>query len=135
MRIILHDTYRQNTYISHAIIFIMNYLYYNDTKSFLEDYENLDFSELLSRNYRELYRSEPGLFIRNSWTGSIGYLYKIINELCVVIIKIIHYKDNCMAYICVLSIYIMQNNSHASCIKIYLKLYYRNCARHLEFPL
>ena len=59
----------------------MNYLYYNDTRSFIEDYENLDFSELLSRNYRELYRSEPGLFIRNSWTGSIGYLYKIINEL------------------------------------------------------
>ncbi len=59
----------------------MNYLYYNNTKSFLDDYENFDFSEMLSKNYRELYGVEPGIFIRNSWKGSIDYLHKIINQL------------------------------------------------------
>ena len=59
----------------------MNYLYYNDTKSFLDDYENLDFQELLSKNYHELYGVEPGFFIRNSWSGSVDYLHRIINEL------------------------------------------------------
>ena len=59
----------------------MNYLYYNDTQSFLNDYENIDFAGLLSRNYRELYSSDPGVFLYNSWKGSIGYLHKIINDL------------------------------------------------------
>ena len=59
----------------------MNYLYYNDTQSFLSDYEHMDFADLLSRNYRELYSSDPGLLLYNSWSGSIDYLHKIINEL------------------------------------------------------
>ena len=59
----------------------MNYLYYNDTESFLNDYDRMDFADLLSRKYLELYRSEPGHFIYNSWTGSIDYLHRIINDL------------------------------------------------------
>ena len=59
----------------------MNYLYYNDTQSFLNDYDHIDFADLLSRHYRELYSSDPGLLLYNSWSGSIDYLHKIINEL------------------------------------------------------
>jgi hypothetical protein len=59
----------------------MNYLYYNDTQSFLNDYESTDFAGLLSRNYRELYSSDPGVFLYNSWRGSINYLHKIVNDL------------------------------------------------------
>ena len=59
----------------------MNYLYYNDTQSFLNDYDHMDFAELLSIRYSELYSTGPGPCLYNSWRGSINYLHKIINNL------------------------------------------------------
>jgi len=58
----------------------MNYLYYNDTKSFLNEY-NQDFPDKLAKVYRDLYRTDPGKYLYNSWKGSLSYLYNIIQEL------------------------------------------------------
>ena len=58
----------------------MNYLYYNNTKSFLEEY-NKDFPDALANKYRELFHASPGLYLYNSWKGSIAYLYNLIKAL------------------------------------------------------
>ncbi len=58
----------------------MNYLYYNNTKSFLEEY-NKDFPDALANKYRELFHVSPGLYLYNSWKSSIAYLYNLIKAL------------------------------------------------------
>ncbi len=60
----------------------MNCLYYNDTISFLEEYENNDnFSSILTDSYRKLYNSIPDIHLINSWKGSIEYIHGIIKDL------------------------------------------------------
>ncbi|AAT42617.1 hypothetical protein [Picrophilus oshimae] len=60
----------------------MNCLYYNDTLSFLEEYENNDdFSSILTNSYRKLHNSTPDSHLINSWRGSIEYIYGIIKDL------------------------------------------------------
>ncbi len=58
----------------------MNYLYYNNTRSFLNEY-NKNFPDILKNKYAEIYHTSPGLYLYNSWKGSVNYLYKLIKSL------------------------------------------------------
>lgn len=58
----------------------MNYLYYNNTKSFLDEY-NKNFPDMLANKYKEIYHDDPGIYLYNSWKGSLDYIHDLIKSL------------------------------------------------------
>ncbi|WP_337861192.1 DNA/RNA helicase domain-containing protein, partial [Ferroplasma sp.] len=58
----------------------MNYLYSNDTETFLKEY-NDSFADLIREKYVEMYNAEPGQYLYNSWKTSIAYIKNLALKL------------------------------------------------------